>query len=98
MLSGKFRFKIHVMILLLIVFSHLLARRGLAERIGNLVGRLKFSDDQLQATQKGLKDAGVPMPNFGNVGKELAKEINEEPEVEVETEDERECHFLLHLM
>ena len=31
------------------------------------------------------------MPNFGNVGKELAKEINEEPEVEVETEEEREC-------
>jgi Ras GTPase-activating-like protein IQGAP2/3 len=30
------------------------------------------------------------MPNFGNVGKELAKEINEEPEVEVETEEERE--------
>lgn len=42
------------------------------------------------ATQKGLKDAGVAMPNFGNVGKELAKEINEEPEVEVETEEESE--------
>lgn len=70
--------------------SHLLARRGLAERIGNLLGRLKFSDDQLLATQKGLKDAGVAMPNFGNVGKELAKEINEEPEVEVETEEESE--------
>ncbi|KAH9999926.1 hypothetical protein BJV77DRAFT_1058234 [Russula vinacea] len=65
--------------------SHLLARRGLAERIGNLVGQLQFSDDQLQKTQKGLKDAGVPMPNFGNVGRELALEINEEPE---ETEEE----------
>ena len=75
--------------LLIVGFSHLLARRGLAERIGNLVGQLKFSDDQLQATQKGLKDAGVAMPNFGNVGKELAKEINEEPEVEVETEEIR---------
>ena len=61
----------------------------MAQRIGNLLGRLKFSDDQLQQTQKGLKDAGVAMPNFGNVGRELAKEINEEPEVEVETEDER---------
>lgn len=69
--------------------SHLLARRGMAERIGNLLGRLQFSDDQLRKTQKGLKDAGVPMPNFGNVGKELDKEINEEPEVEIETEDER---------
>jgi len=67
----------------------------MAERIGNLLGRLQFSDDQLQATQKGLKDAGVAMPNFGNVGKELAKEINEEPEVEVETEEEREYSTLL---
>ncbi len=66
-----------------------MARRGLAERIGNLVGHLQFSDDQLQQTQKGLKDSGVAMPNFGNVGKELAKEINEEPEEEPETEDER---------
>ena len=70
--------------------SHLLARRGLAQKIGNLIGHLHFSDDQLQRTQKGLKDAGVIMPNFGNVGRELAKEINEEPEVEVETAEERE--------
>ncbi|KAJ6613476.1 hypothetical protein B0H10DRAFT_1805473, partial [Mycena sp. CBHHK59/15] len=75
--------------------SHLLARRGMAERIGNLLGHLKFSDDQLQRTQKGLKDAGVAMPNFGNVGLELAREINEEPEVEVETEDERRDRLLL---
>ena len=61
----------------------------MAERIGNLLGQLQFSDDQLQKTQKGLKDAGVPMPNFSNVGRELAKEINEEPEEESETEDER---------
>jgi Ras GTPase-activating-like protein IQGAP2/3 len=67
-------------------FSHLLARRGMAQRIGNLLGCLKFTEEQLRQTQKGLKDAGVAMPNFGNVGKELAKEINEE---EIETEDER---------
>ncbi|TDL29206.1 hypothetical protein BD410DRAFT_735994 [Rickenella mellea] len=75
--------------------SHLLARRGLAERIGNLVGTLKFSDDQLQQTEKGLKASGVAMPNFGNVGKQLAKEINEEPEVEVESEEERRDRLLL---
>ncbi|KAI0775938.1 hypothetical protein BD413DRAFT_469824 [Trametes elegans] len=75
--------------------SHLLARRGLARRIGNLVGHLQFSDDQLQKTQKGLKEAGVPMPNFGNIGRELAKEINEEPEEEPETEDERRDRLLL---
>jgi hypothetical protein len=28
------------------------------------------------------------MPNFGNVGRELAKEIGDEPEVDEETEDE----------
>ncbi|KAF4602416.1 hypothetical protein EYR40_005623 [Pleurotus pulmonarius] len=75
--------------------SHLLARRGMAERIGDLYGHLKFSDDQLQKTQKGLSDAGVPMPNFGNIQRELAKEINEEPEVEVETEEERRDRLLL---
>ncbi|TFK75932.1 hypothetical protein BDN72DRAFT_786097 [Pluteus cervinus] len=75
--------------------SHLLARRGMAERIGNLLGHLQFSEDQLQQAQKGLKDANVPMPNFGNVGKELAKEINEEPEEEVETEEERRDRLLL---
>jgi len=37
------------------------------------------------------------MPNFGNVGRELAKEINEEPEVQVETEDERACSHEFHL-
>ena len=56
----------------------------MAERIGNLIGHLEFTDDQLQRTDKGLKDSGVAMPNFGNVGRELAKEINEEPEEEEE--------------
>lgn len=72
------------------LLSHLLARRGMAQRIGNLIGHLHFSDDELQKTQKGLKESGVAMPNFGNVGRELAKEINEEPEPEIETEEERE--------
>lgn len=74
--------------------SHLLARRGKAERIGNLLGQLKFSDDQLQQTQRGLDHSGIQLPNFSNVGRELAKEINEEPEVEVETEEERKCCML----
>ncbi|KAJ7033504.1 hypothetical protein C8F04DRAFT_1354508 [Mycena alexandri] len=72
-------------------FMHLLARRGMAERTGNLLGRLMFSDDQLQRTQKGLKDAGVAISDFGNVGNELACEINEEHE----TEDERRDRLLL---
>ena len=77
----------HLFILSTFSSSHLLARRGMAQRIGNLLGCLKFSEDQLRQAQKGLKDAGVAMPNFGNVGRELAKEINEE---EIETDDERE--------
>jgi Ras GTPase-activating-like protein IQGAP2/3 len=67
----------------------LLSRRGIAQRIGNLLGQLEFSDDQLAETQKGLTAAGVNLPNFKSVGNKLAQEINEEPEVEVETEDER---------
>ena len=82
----------------MIPHSHLLARRGLAERIGDLLGQLQFSDDQLWKTQKGLTDAGIPMPNFGNVGRELAKEINEDldPEPEpLESEEERAFWFSL---
>jgi Ras GTPase-activating-like protein IQGAP2/3 len=63
--------------------------------MGNLLGQLQFSNDQLERTQKGLNDAGVALPNFGNIGRDLAKEFNEEPEEEVETEDERE--FVLGL-
>ncbi|CAH7690973.1 hypothetical protein PPACK8108_LOCUS26490 [Phakopsora pachyrhizi] len=65
------------------VLSHLLAKKGLAERIGNLVGKLEFSK------QKNADLAGKAIPNFGNINKELAKEINEEPEVEVESESDR---------
>ncbi|KAG2740833.1 hypothetical protein P692DRAFT_20866468 [Suillus brevipes Sb2] len=82
----------------LIPHSHLLARRGLAECIGDLLGQLQFSDDQLQKTQKGLTDVGIPMPNFGNIGRELAKEINEEPDPPPPPEpeeSEEECCILL---
>lgn len=70
--------------------SHILARQGRAIKVGNLVGKLEFSDDQLQKTQRGLDAAGVAMPSFGAVGKTLAKEMNVEPEPEPETEQERE--------
>ena len=70
--------------------SHILARQGRALKVGNLVGKLEFTDDQLQKTQRGLDAAGVAMPSFGAVGRTLAKEMNEEPEPEPETEEERE--------
>ncbi|MCO5597450.1 hypothetical protein L7F22_051528 [Adiantum nelumboides] len=69
--------------------SHILARQGRAIKVGNLVGKLEFSDDQLQKTQRGLDAAGVAMPSFGAVGKTLAKEMNVEPEPEPETEQEQ---------
>ncbi|PWZ01991.1 hypothetical protein BCV70DRAFT_171458 [Testicularia cyperi] len=69
--------------------SHVLARQGRALKVGNLIGKLEFTDDQLQKTQKGLDASGVAMPSFGGVGKALAKEMNIEPEPEPETEEER---------
>jgi Ras GTPase-activating-like protein IQGAP2/3 len=65
----------------------------MAQRIGNLVGRLKFTDDQLQETHRGLKDSGLPMPNFGDIGRDLAIEIDEEVEEEIESEEERKYIF-----
>lgn len=70
--------------------SHLLARRGLAERISNHVGKVEFTDEELRKKQSGLDAAGVAMPSFGNIGKALAKEINEEPEPEPEPEETEE--------
>ncbi|UZJ52581.1 hypothetical protein CBS101457_001901 [Exobasidium rhododendri] len=69
--------------------SHILARQGRASKVGNLVGKLEFTDDQLQKTQRGLDAAGVAMPSFGALGRNLAKEMNEEPEPEPETEEDR---------
>ena len=83
--------------------SHLLAKQGLAERIGDLLGQLDFSgtpavnsaregpdvrqEEELAKTQKGLR--GVAMPNFGDVGRALAKEASwEEPDEPEETEAE----------
>ncbi|WWC69466.1 uncharacterized protein I206_103406 [Kwoniella pini CBS 10737] len=75
------------------ILSHLLARLGKAQRIGNLVGQFEFTTDQLAATQKGLQ--GVAMPNFGDASNSLAKESSWEPEEPTETEDERRDRELL---
>ncbi|KAJ3397220.1 hypothetical protein HDU92_000100 [Lobulomyces angularis] len=55
--------------------SHLLARLGLAPHIKNLVGKLKFTDEQLDATNKSLEQAGVAMPAFSNIATALEKEL-----------------------
>ena len=68
----------------------------MAEKIGNLVGKIDFTDEELQKKQKGLDAAGVAMPSFGNIGRQLAKEINEEPEPEPEPEEtEQESERIL---
>ncbi|AFR93269.2 IQ domain-containing protein containing GTPase activating protein [Cryptococcus neoformans C23] len=74
------------------VLSHLLARLGRAERIGNLVGQFEFTNEQIAAAQKDLQ--GIAMPNFGDAGKSLAKEASWVPEEPEETEDEKRDRLL----
>ncbi|KAF8970765.1 hypothetical protein BGZ52_010424, partial [Haplosporangium bisporale] len=62
--------------------SHMLASRGVAPNIKNLVGELQFTDAEIHATRQGLDAAGISMPSFGNIGSALAKELNG-PEVAV---------------
>lgn len=54
----------------------------------NLVGQIDFTDDEVNATQKGLDSSGVRMPNFNGIGKALAKTIPEEVEEPEETEQQ----------
>lgn len=57
--------------------AHLLHKKGLAPSINNLVGKLTFTDEQLDATSKALDESGISMPAFHNIGNALAKEMNE---------------------
>ena len=66
------------------VLSHLLAKKGLAPHIKDLQGRLQFTDEALGNTAKDLD--GMAMPEFGNIKKELDKEMKVE-----ETEEERKA-------
>ena len=65
---------------------YILSSTGQASPINDLVGLLEFTEDELAKTQKGLDAAGITLPNFKNVSRELAKEPTPEPE---ETEEER---------
>jgi hypothetical protein len=42
-----------------------------------LIGKLTFTDEQLDATQQSLEEAGVQMPAFGNIETTLAAELKE---------------------
>ncbi|KAF9110510.1 hypothetical protein BGX27_006237 [Mortierella sp. AM989] len=80
--------------------SHMLANKGMAPNIKNLVGELQFTDAEIHATRQGLDAAGISLPSFGNVGSALAKELKgperaiaeaipeEEEEEELEPEPE----------
>ncbi|KAI7832446.1 hypothetical protein BC939DRAFT_435523 [Gamsiella multidivaricata] len=82
--------------------SHMLANKGMAPNIKNLVGELQFTDAEIHATRQGLDAAGISLPSFGNVGSALAKELNG-PEMaiaevipeEEEEEEEEEPETLL---
>lgn len=69
-----------------LIWRYILSSTGQASPINDLVGLLEFTEDELLRTQKGLDAAGIILPNFKNVGRELAKEPTPEPE---ETEEER---------
>lgn len=56
--------------------SYLLAKNGKAPNIKNLVGQLVFSEEILGNTAQGLGDCNVP--DFGNVSKDLDKEMKKE--------------------
>ncbi|KAJ3219368.1 hypothetical protein HDU67_001587 [Dinochytrium kinnereticum] len=69
--------------------SHVLASKGLAPPIKNLLGKLTFTDKELDATQQSLEQAGVQMPQFSNLESALKAELNE-PEP---TEEEKRAAF-----
>lgn len=66
-----------------------LDQHGIADRMQNLYGKVDFSDDELDARQRGLEEGGQRMPNFGGLDKDLNK--NKAP---VETEDQSSCLLL----
>ncbi|KAG4305268.1 hypothetical protein PORY_001438 [Pneumocystis oryctolagi] len=56
--------------------SFLLSHVGLATSIGNLVGKLEFTDEEINNTQRDLDIAGVSLPNFRNIGNAFSDEMN----------------------
>ncbi|KAI8836593.1 hypothetical protein BC829DRAFT_447861 [Chytridium lagenaria] len=69
--------------------SHVLAAKGLAPYIKNLLGKLTFTDKELDATQQSLEQAGVQMPQFSNIESALKAELKEEPQPTEEEKQDR---------
>ena len=55
--------------------SLLLSQQGLAKGIGNLSGKLEFTEDELRRTQKDLDATGLAFPNFQNITNTLETDI-----------------------
>ncbi|KNE54572.1 hypothetical protein AMAG_00539 [Allomyces macrogynus ATCC 38327] len=68
--------------------SHLLAKKGIAPKIKNLIGKLDFTEAEVTAMQENLDKSGIVMPSFGNVDKTLEKEMAPQ------TEEERRLEYL----
>lgn len=58
----------------------ILAGEGLAPSVGNLVGQVDFTEEELKKTQKGLDAVGVSLPNFSGMNRHFGGEpqISEE--------------------
>ncbi|KAK9463144.1 uncharacterized protein V1516DRAFT_672060 [Lipomyces oligophaga] len=70
--------------------SYILSASGLAPSIDNLVGTLEFSDDDIEATRRGLDAAGISMPNFNRMNSHFGDSpASSAPRKSVETEDNR---------
>lgn len=68
--------------------SHILADGQLAPEMTDLVGKLDFTDDQLNQARKGLDDAGAAMPNFGAMNRHFSRGTTEIKKLPVIGEDE----------
>ena len=60
--------------------GHFLYKKGLAPAISNLLGKLDFSEDELQKKQDQIDASGVAMPSFADVGATLAQHMESEEE------------------
>jgi Ras GTPase-activating-like protein IQGAP2/3 len=78
--------------------SYTLFSTGQASPISDLVGILEFTEDELLKAQKGLDAAGITLPNFKNVSRELAREPTPEPEETEEQRIDRDLHDCDHVI
>ena len=69
--------------------SFLLSNKGLATPMGDLLGKLTFSEDELRHTQKNLDALGSNMPNFNALGQTF--DGIKEQETAVQTQKELEA-------